>query len=1062
MIMDKKMVGIGGACVKGGEGSGNFSHAGRPGEVGGSSTDSGGKFPSRTEQIASIEGIKSQLRQYNQIRGERTTPEGKKIMSSERIVLDHGKEFYFDKTTFEGPRGTAKECFRNATLAVLENPDLTYVEGYADIGPFAIEHAWTVDEAGKVVDPTFRLGKGNITVKGYYGVPFTTDYVQNTVTKTGYYGIISYTNSSIYTEGLDSSVIKEFKKEKGGEGSGNFGHAGRPGEVGGSGAGGGGEHPGQGYTSNAYIDNKGVIHTDNVNDAARALFEDRKVELNQPEQVSVLLKELAQYGREAELRGEKARNYNLCNVSVQGTNLFCADSMGVPRVQMPQLKGIPMEGSRAASFPPDKRGEVDVTDQFKAHLEGKGIKVEYLSLRADYLKATQNELNGVKTGQIAQAIRENKLDKQILFVSKDNYIVDGHHRWAATVAVDFDDNRSGDLKMDVGRIDMPIIDILNEAKDFAKDWGIPQVSAKGYGCLSGTCGIEKDKKGRWKRMGAEKGQVKTTDFEVQQFKVAKNTDPEGQRIIEGYFTTADIDRTGDVSMPSAFEKTMVEYMKNPVVAYMHDWKKAIGKVVDYKIDGKGVWIQAEIAKGVGWIDELWTLIQQGVLKGFSFGYKTLKNKPLEVEGKKVNQLLEIELFEISVVSIPMNASALFTLAPAGGIKSVMVRRGEEDIQPFPQVSEVRFHSDHFTEDQARGWVKANFKGTLVPDSGTWYADEDSFVFKSAFPLPYGGKKDTVTTSEGVALVFDALKGKEEEKSATIFGNLPLADRDAPWSFSVEDGNALLGEEGSDWDAYRKAHFWYDSDNAETKVGYKLPFAKLINGSLVAFPRGIIAAAAAIQGARGGVDIPSKDVEAVQAHIARYYKKMEMETPWEKGMTKEEVEKEMEEADKGQEKTGKKGVIQDSLDKKKDTNLLHMAFYEMTDRLEKIDLTDEKEAKIQADALLTEFTEIVGPRLVGYIIARQAERAAMREMMEQCPGGALIEVATALEDSTKKLKGLLGKGDLKSKEEEEEVKKENERAKAIKEEEERNNKVITEGIQEVMKNIQSVLPLITKH
>ena len=36
-------------------------------------------------------------------------------------------------------------------------------------------------------------------------------------------------------------------------------------------------------------------------------------------------------------KGGKAPNFNLCNVSVTGSNLFCAESKGIPRIQMPQL-----------------------------------------------------------------------------------------------------------------------------------------------------------------------------------------------------------------------------------------------------------------------------------------------------------------------------------------------------------------------------------------------------------------------------------------------------------------------------------------------------------------------------------------------------------------------------------------------------------------------------------------------------------------------------------------------------------------------------------------------------
>jgi hypothetical protein len=266
---------------------------------------------------------------------------------------------------------------------------------------------------------------------------------------------------------------------KGGEGSGNFGHSGRPGEVGGSGGGDGdgGSKSLVGYSDKTTLGDDGKIRTTDVTDAAKALFEGRKVELYQPKEVSTLLVKLKEIEADARAKGEKAPLYDLCNVSVAGSNLFCAESQGIPRVEMPQLKGIPIEGSEASKMTPDSRGEVDMTNAFVKSLANKDVMLEATEERADFLKASQNELNGVKVAGIAQAIRDGKLDDATLIVSKDNYIVDGHHRWAATVAVDYEDNVKGDLKMQIIRVDMNIIDLLGEAKKFSADMGIPQVSA---------------------------------------------------------------------------------------------------------------------------------------------------------------------------------------------------------------------------------------------------------------------------------------------------------------------------------------------------------------------------------------------------------------------------------------------------------------------------------------------------------------------------------------------------------------------------------------------------------
>lgn len=209
--------------------------------------------------------------------------------------------------------------------------------------------------------------------------------------------------------------------------------------------------------------------------AAKALAAGKRVRLNQPREVATLLDKLNEMVRDAAAKGEKAPTYDLCKVSVPGTNLFCLESKNIPRVQMPQLKGVPTPGSKASKVKPDKRGEVDLQDEFRKWLEDSGVKITDETEKAAYCRATQNELNGAKVAGIERAFQEGKLDYARLFVSKDNYIVDGHHRWAAQVANDLRDNVPGDITMDVARVDMDIGELLAAANQFAADWGIPQV-----------------------------------------------------------------------------------------------------------------------------------------------------------------------------------------------------------------------------------------------------------------------------------------------------------------------------------------------------------------------------------------------------------------------------------------------------------------------------------------------------------------------------------------------------------------------------------------------------------
>jgi len=123
------------------------------------------------------------------------------------------------------------------------------------------------------------------------------------------------------------------------------------------------------------------------------------------------------------------------------------------------------------------------------------------------------------------------------------------------------------------------------------------------------------------------------------------------------------------------------------------------------------------------------------------------------------------------------------------------------------------------------------------------------------------------------------------KAAVPFQDLPLADRGRQWDSVAAEGRVRQWAGGGtsladmDWAQYRKAFLWYDSDNPEAVTSYKLPVADVISGTLTAVPRGIFAAAGAVLGARGGVDLPEGAASRVTSHLERYYSKLDMESPF---------------------------------------------------------------------------------------------------------------------------------------------------------------------------------------
>ena len=206
---------------------------------------------------------------------------------------------------------------------------------------------------------------------------------------------------------------------------------------------------------------------------------------------------------------------NLCDVTVPGTNMFCGDPLstdehpnGIPRVEMPQLKSKPLPGSEAERLtqlpeddpdhlPMSKKGEVNAEDLFKAKLKKEGIEMsEEKPMNVSELKATQNEL---KPSNIAfmvdvlmtatspphkdkDAEKKWKLSESLrepIIISKDGYILDGHHRWGALVALDIANGGSGDIEMNVKQVDADAETLVEKTNEFTDELGLEtKASAK--------------------------------------------------------------------------------------------------------------------------------------------------------------------------------------------------------------------------------------------------------------------------------------------------------------------------------------------------------------------------------------------------------------------------------------------------------------------------------------------------------------------------------------------------------------------------------------------------------
>ncbi|MBI4899758.1 MAG: hypothetical protein HY829_04690 [Actinobacteria bacterium] len=120
-------------------------------------------------------------------------------------------------------------------------------------------------------------------------------------------------------------------------------------------------------------------------------------------------------------------------------------------------------------------------------------------------------------------------------------------------------------------------------------------------------------------------------------------------------------------------------------------------------------------------------------------------------------------------------------------------------------------------------------------------------------------------------------------AVTSFQDLPLADTDREWDADAAEDRVRRWAKAEDGpnEKYRDAFVWYDAEKKEKFTAYKLQVADVIGGKLEVVPRGVMAAAAVMQGARGGVDLPDRDRDRVKSHLAKYYRKWGDKAPWER-------------------------------------------------------------------------------------------------------------------------------------------------------------------------------------
>jgi HK97 family phage prohead protease len=121
-----------------------------------------------------------------------------------------------------------------------------------------------------------------------------------------------------------------------------------------------------------------------------------------------------------------------------------------------------------------------------------------------------------------------------------------------------------------------------------------------------------------------------------------------------------VDLGNDMILPGAFTKTLAEKGGEVPLLMGHDSRMPIGRarVTDSQ---QGLMVQGKLVLEADGSRSAYALLKEGVIKGLSIGYDTVKST---MEGG-VRKLSELKLWEISLTPFPMNPEAIITSVKGG-------------------------------------------------------------------------------------------------------------------------------------------------------------------------------------------------------------------------------------------------------------------------------------------------------------------------------------------------------------------------------------------------------------
>jgi len=143
---------------------------------------------------------------------------------------------------------------------------------------------------------------------------------------------------------------------------------------------------------------------------------------------------------------------------------------------------------------------------------------------------------------------------------------------------------------------------------------------------------------------------------------------EKQYYVEGYVSTYDVDVQNEQVTKSCM-KDMNQQMMERSIKFDEDHetileenldKNPVARVIEHRVDNKGLWVKALLNSAHSKFKELWGSIKSGMIDAFSIAFLPVDMAKKYVKGKAVRLLEKVKLINIALTGNPVNPEAKMT------------------------------------------------------------------------------------------------------------------------------------------------------------------------------------------------------------------------------------------------------------------------------------------------------------------------------------------------------------------------------------------------------------------